>query len=314
MSQVMLCDLSQAPTVSLALSSPGHRPSAVTRGQCKTRQAFDDTVTRFLAERQNPALIGAAFSARGWEQTDGLHLVGVDFTIDRDSIRSLVGIQRVNFLNNFVARALAVPGLDPDDCARICGGAVTNEHAIAVLGPHHGLGLAALVSDGMGGWTALHGEGGHSDLPVKTEREWRIAEAIRQRNGYVSRESGISVSGLMDIWHALHVINAETAPVLSSQDIIDAARGGNTRAREAIDVMTAWLGAMASDVALIMGTSGGVYLTGALLDMIGDLFDPEVFTTRYLDKGPRSGYVADIPVFRTRAADMELAGLATLYD
>ena len=75
--------------------------------------------------------------------------------------------------------------------------------------------------------------------------------------------------------------------------------------------ITHWLNALA---VLIMGTSGGVYLTGALLDMIGDLFDPEVFTKRYLDKGPRSGYVADIPVFRTRAADMELAGLATLYD
>lgn len=314
MTEVLLCDLSLAPTISLALSSPGRRPGAVSRGQCTTRQAFDDTVTGFLADHQNPGLIGAALSARGWEQTDGLHLVGVDFTLDRESIRSLLGIQRVNFLNNFVARALAVPGLGRDDRIQICGGEITNEHAIAVLGPHHGLGLAALVSDGMGGWTALHGEGGHSDLPVKTEREWRIAEAIREKNGYVSRESGISVSGLADIWHALHVIAGVPVPALSSHEIIEAARGGSARAREAIDVMTAWLGAMASDVALIMGTSGGVYLTGALLDMIGDLFDAAVFTQRYLDKGPRSGYVADIPVFRTRAADMELAGLATLYD
>ena len=314
MNQVLLCDLSLAPTISLALSSPGHRPGAVTRGHCPTRQAFEDAVTRFLADQGNPGLIGAALSARGWEQTDGLHLVGLDFVIDRDAIRSLVGVQRVNFLNNFVARALAVPGLRRDDKVRICGGEITDEHAVAVLGPHHGLGLAALVSDGVGGWTALHGEGGHSDLPVKTEREWRIAEAIRVKNGYVSRESGISVSGLKDIWHALHTIDGETPPPLSPEEIIEAARGGAARAREAIDVMTSWLAAMASDVALIMGTSGGVYLTGALLDMIDDLFDKERFTARYLDKGPRSGYVADIPVFRTLAADMELAGLATLYD
>ena len=36
-----------------------------------------------------------------------------------------------------------------------------------------------------------------------------------------------------------------------------------------------------------------------------------VFT---LDKGRLSGYVAEIPVFRATAQDMEVIGLATLFD
>lgn len=314
MSEVLLCDLSLAPNVALALTAPGRRPADVTRNRCTTRAEFDDAVTHFLDDHQRPGLIGAALSARGWEQHDGLHLIGVDYQLDRDMIRDLAGVQRVNVLNNFVARALAVPHLRRDERVQISGGTVNDDHAIAVLGPHFGLGLAALVSDGFGGWTALHGDGGHSDLPVKTEREWRLVEAIRARTGYVSRESGISVAGLMDIWHALHAVAGMSAETMTAPEIIASARAGHPVAREAIDVLTEWLGAMASDVALIMGASGGVYLTGALLDMIGDLFNAEKFTARYLDKGSRSDYVREIPVFRTQAAEMEMAGLATLYD
>ncbi|MBW8880160.1 MAG: glucokinase [Asticcacaulis sp.] len=311
--QVLLCDLSLAPRVGLALATPGRRPDATTRFTCPDTDTFDDEVRRFLGERQDPALIGAAMSARGWEQNNELYLVGVDFRLDRDHVRSLLGVQRVNFVNNFVARALAVPQLRAHEKVHICGNDNPQEHVLAVLGPHHGLGLAGLASDGMGGWMALHGEGGHSDMPIKGEREWRLIEAIRQKTGYVSRESCISVNGLIDIWDALHAIAGEPAKAATPADIIAAARDGNPRAIETIDAMTTWLGAMSSDVALIMGASG-IYLTGALLDMIGDLFNTELFAARYLDKGPLSNYAANIPVFRTQAADMEISGLATLYD
>ncbi len=311
---VLLCDLSLAPDITVALACVGERIETIGRFPCINRLQFDGHMRDFLNANGNPPLQGAAFSARGWEQHDGLHLVGVDFTIDRAAVRELLDVQRVNFVNNFVARALAVPRLKRSEKLQVSGGEVNDHHAITVLGPHYGLGLAALVSDGADGWTALHGEGGHSDLPVKTEAEWRLVEAIRARTGYVSRESVISVNGLTDIYLALHAVAGETCDRRTSSQIIAAARQGDARSREAIDYMTGWLAAMASDMALIMGASGGVYLTGALLDMVGDLFDVEAFRQRYLDKGPRSGYVAEIPVFRTLAPDMELKGLATLFE
>ena len=63
-----------------------------------------------------------------------------------------------------------------------------------------------------------------------------------------------------------------------------------------------------------MDARTGIYLTGALLDMVGDLFDVDIFTRRFLDKGPLTDFVRDIPIYRTQLPDMELAGLATLYD
>ena len=310
---VLLCDLSLAPAVSLAVTRNGSRPEQVRRYSCATRDAFDEAVKTYIDDIGEGAPEAVAMSGRGWQDRERLYLQGVDFELSRDDLRALTGVQRVNFLNNFVARALAVPRMSRQDRYAIVAGQSNDDSVIAVLGPHYGLGLAALVSDGVGGWMALHGEGGHSDLPVKTEHEWRLVEAMRAKTGYVSRESGISVNGLADIWAALHVLAGESAKALTAAEIIAEARAGNPRAIEAIDTMTAWLGAMASDVVLIMGANA-VYLTGALLDMMGDLFNAEIFRACYLDKGPRTAYITAVPVFRTRATDMELAGLATLFE
>jgi len=311
---VLLCDMSLAPVLTLATTRDGSRPENIRRETCATRAEFDDAIRHYITEVFDGGPTAVGLSARGWSTRDKLFLLGVDFELSRDDIRGLAGVQRVNVVNNFVARALAVPHLRRSERHEILGGAASDDSAIAVLGPHYGLGLASLVPDGVGGWTALHGEGGHSDLPVRTEREWRLSEAMRTRTGYVSRETGISVAGLAEIWHALHAVAGEVAPPMDAAAVIAAARAGTPRAREAIEVMTQWLAGMAADVALIMGADGGVYLTGALLDMIGDLFDEDIFRARYLDKGPRSNYVSAVSVFRTKAADMELAGLATLYE
>ena len=63
-----------------------------------------------------------------------------------------------------------------------------------------------------------------------------------------------------------------------------------------------------------LGARGGVYLAGDLIDMIGDLFDVDAFVKRYSDKGRLSDYVGEIPGFKATARDMEVIGLATLFD
>ena len=312
---VLLCDLSLAPVMGLALASAGERPRNIAYVDCTTRAAFDAAILSFLDAQGSPDLRAVGIAARGWEDQTGLHPVGLGFSIARDDVRALLGVKRVNFVNNFVARALAVPRLTRDERIEILPGNGGDEHALAVLGPHHGLGLASMISDGMGGWVALHGEGGHSDMPAKNGYEWQVIEAVRGKTGYVSRETVMSVAGVTAVWQAVHTVAGEPEPeALPPAAIVDAARSGHARAKETIGLMTVWLAGMAADVALIVGATSGVYLTGALLDIIGDQFDYDAFRARFLDKGPRSEYVAGIPVYRTAAEGLELRGLATLFD
>ncbi|ESQ75810.1 glucokinase [Asticcacaulis sp. AC402] len=311
---LLLCDFAIGAEVEMALTRPGVRPPEATPYSCPDRASFDDALLDFLGQNGHPHLIGVAISSRGWERKGVLQLPHEGMSIVRDDIRALLGVQRVNLVNNFVARALAIPRLKPNEVEKICGDDAMDEQVIAVLGPHHGLGLAALAPDGAGSWTAIPCEGGHSDLPVTTDREWQVRNMMAKHHGHVARESAISLEGLVQVWQALSELEGDEVVRKAPEEIVALASIGDPRAQEAVRLSMGWLAAMASDVGLILGARGGIYLTGDLMDLIGDLFDADAFCERYTDKGRLSRYVAEIPVFKTLANQLEIIGLATLFD
>ncbi|MEI9903829.1 MAG: glucokinase [Asticcacaulis sp.] len=295
---ILLCDFAIGASVKLALTTPGARPPASTSYSCQGRKAFDDALLDFLSQQGRPKLLGAAISSRGYERHGVLELPQEGLRVARDEVRELLDVRRVNIVNNFVARALAIPRLRPDEVQKICGETAPDEQVIAVLGPHHGLGLAALAPDGAGSWTAIPCEGGHSDLPVTAEREWQVLKALHSKHGHVAREYVLSLDGLAELWQALAAIDGDEPVATEAREIIAKASIGDPRSAEAVTLCVGWLAAMASDVGLIMGARGGIYLTGELMDLLGDarLFDSAAFTRRYTDKGRLSGYVSEIPV------------------
>ncbi len=312
---VLLCDISNGTDLKLAIGHRGERPGTAEHCPCTSLDDFKSAITKFLAARGNPRLAGAAISAAGWEKGGVVKLPNHGFSIDRNDMRQFLDVQRVNLVNDFVAKALAVPRLHDEEREKICGADPLEEQVIAVIGPHNGLGVSALAPDGMGNWTAMPTEGGHSDLPPTSDLEDEVLKVLIDKYGHVSRERVISIPGLRDIWRALAVIDGEDGDATpSARDIIASARAGDERGCKTIELSMGWFAAFASDVALILGARGGVYLSGDLLDMIGPLFDVDAFVRRYGDKGRLSDYVAEIPVFRTTAPDIEIIGLATLFD
>jgi len=314
MNHVLLCDFSFGSYMKLALGTPGLRPGEPSLYAVGSKKDFDEAIADFMSAHGNPRLIGAAIASRGWERRGKIQLPEKGLAFDRDDLRQLLGIQRVNLVNNFVARALAIPHLRPEERIKVCGGEAMEEQVIAVLGPHFGLGQAALAPDGMGGWTAIPCEGGHSDLPVVTDREWEVFKVLQRRHGHVPREFVISFAGLVELFKALSEIHGSDAQATTAEEVMALANIGDPLAVEAISMCSAWLAAMASDVALILGARGGIYLTGDLMDLMAEVFDAEAFCRRYSDKGRLSHFIEEIPVYRTQAKDLEIVGLQTLFD
>jgi glucokinase len=312
--QVLVCDFSKDARVTFALAEVGRRPAQAMTFTCSSRTDFDIALANFLADNGHPKLKGAAVSARRFEENGRLQRLEDGLEITREDLRETLDIQRVNLVNCFVARALAIPKLRRNERINICEGEPGEETVMLVLGPNYGLGNAALLSDGAGGWTALPGEGGHSSLAAKTEREWQVINGLRDLRGGVVRETAMSQQGFRDLWTILHALDDRTAPDLSPAEIVDHARSGDPIAREAISLITVWLADMAADISLIMSATSGIYLAGALMDVIGDTLDAETFATRFTDNPSFSGFLGRIPVWRTVVTDMELIGLATLFD
>ena len=213
--QVLVCDFSKDARVTFALAEVGRRPSMAVTFICTSRADFDDALANFLKDHGQPKLKGAAVSARRFEENGRLHRLEDGVEVTRENLRTTLDIQRVNLVNNFVARALAIPKLRRNERIAVCEGQEGEETTMLILGPNYGLGNAALLSDGAGGWTALPGEGGHSSLAAKTEREWQVINGLRDLRGGVVRETAMSQQGFRDLWTILHALDDQTAPELS---------------------------------------------------------------------------------------------------
>lgn len=311
---ILLSDISHADYQKLALTRRGERPRETTHYVCRDLAEYKTAIRQFMEASDCDTLAGAAISAAGWEDHGVISLPNHGFTINRAEMREFLDVRRLNLVNDLVATALAVPRLEAFEREQICGGAPVEEQVIGVLGANLGLGQAALAPDGIGGWTAMPCEGGHTDLAAASDIEDDILRVLTRRFGHVSRERVVSVPGLGNIWGALAEIEKDTdARLPSAEEIVAAASAGEARAARTVALSMGWFAAMASDVALILGARGGVYLTGELLELVGDLFDSEAFVKRYRDKGRLSGYVSDVPLFKVTAHDTEVIGLATLF-
>ena len=79
-----------------------------------------------------------------------------------------------------------------------------------------------------------------------------------------------------------------------------------------IDVFSGMLGSMASDVALTLGATGGMYVGGGIVPRLGALFAQSKFRERFEDKGRMSDYVARIPTYVLTAENLAFHGISTL--
>lgn len=311
--KVLLGDLSSGSYVQLALADAGQRPAAVNTYACSSLEDFEGAIADFLAEHGNPQLLAGAFSTSGWDMDGQIDLVHFGFTLKSSRLAHLLNVSGVKLVNNFVAEALAIPILEPDERQHICGGDVPPGHVVAVIGPTMGLGGAFLSPNGHGGWVASHCEGGHSDFAPRTDLEIEILRVLMRKYGHVSREHAVSSKGLRQLWHCLCVIEGEGDEAPSIEEILALACIGDTRATKAIRLQTEIYAGVASDFALMTGARGGVYLSGSFMKTLGPLFDPAVFAARFYDKGRVSSYVREIPVYRITVPDSEILGISTLF-
>lgn len=313
-SWVLLSDLSNTATISLALVRPGGRPDATTQYPCDSLESFKRSVEDFLKLNDDPKLMGAAVSACGWETEAGISMPNHQFRLHRNDLRELLNIQRLHIVNDCVSRAMAVPRLYDTEVVKICGGEGDETLARAMIGAGTGLGMAGIITDEFNRATVLPCEGGHTDLAVTNDREQAVFDQLRKKYGHVSRERVASLQGLTEIYYALGLLDENTGQTLTAAEILTLAHKGDARAVETIDLCTGWLAAMASDVALMLGARGGIYLSGHLINHLEGLLNWQTFADRFTDKGRLRAFLEDIPVYITRVPDIELVGLTTLFE
>ncbi len=209
---------------------------------------------------------------------------------------------RVWLINDFVAQAFATRSPAGEKAETILEGKARSDAAVAVMGAGTGLGHAALVPDGRGGYVAVSSEKGHAAFPMTTPREARFQEFLAERTGrpYPQGDTVVSGSGIAAIHRFL------TGEELSPEEVT--ARFGDYP--ETLEWAARFYGRACRDYALTVLALGGLYIAGGLAARTPALVRHGAFTGEFRSSPTMAALLSRIPVFLITDQESGLWGAA----
>jgi glucokinase len=255
----------------------------------------------------------AAFAVAGPLLSDRVALTNNGWDFSAAETRAALGLERLMFLNDFTALALAVPELKDNERYQVGGGAALARSAIGVIGPGTGLGVSGLL------WTgdqclALQGEGGHATIPPVTEREMAVVTRMHRLYSHVSAERILSGDGLELLHRTLAQLDDLPPGELPAGEITRrACDGSDARCRDTVSMFCGLLGTVAGNLALTLNARGGVYIGGGIIPRLGEFFATSPFRSRFEAKGRYTTFLASIPVYVITAQYPALTGCVQAF-
>ena len=185
----------------------------------------------------------------------------------------------------------------PEHLIQFGGTAPVEGKPIAVYGAGTGLGVSHLVHVDQR-WVSLPGEGGHVDFAPNSEEEGIILEELRAEIGHVSAERVLSGPGLVNLYRAIVKSDGRLPENLQPKDVTERALADSCiDCRRALSLFCVIMGRFGGNLALTLGTFGGVYIAGGIVPRFLDFFTASGFRGAFEDKGRFRSYVQDIPVY-----------------
>lgn len=261
----------------------------------------------------------ASFSvASTAEYGDEINLTNADLRFSISELRRRFSMRRAKVVNDFTAAALGVVCLSDDSISLLHEGTADPDGPCAVIGPGTGLGVSGLLHTGEY-WLPLQGQGGHVSMGAQNERELVILNQVASVYGHVSAERYLSGTGIVDVYRAICTIeNAPVAYQLAEQITTAAMNKSCSICSEVMNLFCKYLGVVTGDLALGLGSTGGIYLAGGIVPKLGDFFVQSGFLANLHNKGRFSDFVADMPVKLVTGGEPALHGaynsLAPYYD
>ncbi len=249
-------------------------------------------VGAFLGDRRpDAAVIGAAGPVRG----DRVTMLNAGRIVDAAELRATFGFRSIRLVNDFEALAWALPALAPSDLRPLGPLPIPGEGTLAVVGPGTGFGTTALIRR-PGGDVAFATEGGHASIPAEDKRDEAIIRVLREQFGYVSIEHILTGWGLVNLYHAVGLVDGLVLRERTNADIVAHAVAGTCEASVAtLATFCAFLGSVAGNAALSFGAMGGVFIGGGVAPRFPDFLAASPFRARFEAKGRMRPYVEAIP-------------------
>ena len=258
----------------------------------------------------------ASFGVAGPVVGGRAQLTNVSWAVDGAELASILGIERVDLLNDLEAMAHSVTVLEGDELHFLQAGEAIETGNAALIAAGTGLG-EALLHNVAGRLIPSASEGGHADFAARTNREASLAAEITRNHGRARYEDVISGQGLLNIHGFTHGGTRCTAvpephdirqtPPLISQSAMEARCA---HCVEALSLFVSAYGAEAGNLALRAVATRGVWVGGGIAPAILPALRDGRFMSAFLAKAPLERLVARIPVAVILNAQAGLLGAA----
>ncbi|HWP18638.1 MAG TPA: glucokinase [Burkholderiaceae bacterium] len=243
---------------------------------------------------------------------DWVRMTNRDWAFSIQDAQHRLGLATLLVVNNFTALAMSLPRIGAEGREQVGGGEPQANGVIGLLGPGTGLGVSGLVPTG-DRWTTLATEGGHVSFSPADQRELRVLAYAWKTLPHVSAERLVSGPGLELIYEALTEGRTDVDRRLSTAQIVQRAIHKTCPwCVETVDCFCTMLGTVASNLALTLGATGGIYIGGGIVPRLGQVFLQSGFRERFESKGRFSGYVARIPTYVLTAENPAFHGVSSL--
>ena len=234
--------------------------------------------------------------------------INLPWAVSEDEVRSAIGHADGFLLNDLLANAWGISELGPDQFEELQPDGIGLGGNRAVCSAGTGLGIAGMVAIG-DRWQPFASEGGHIDYGPRGSHEDALLLYLREQHPdweHVSAERVVSGPGLVHIWEFV----TQTGRAQAGADLLAAMTAGNPgvaisqaalagsdpSADLALEMFVHAYGAQAGNLALVLLSTGGMYIGGGIAPQILPILRRGGFLKAFQAKGRYDGLLEKMAV------------------
>lgn len=244
-----------------------------------------------------------SIAAAGPVRNGKVKLTNLNWVLDVVQLRNELEVEEVLLLNDLEAKAYGLAMLSSEELLPVYAGNSHAEGNAGIIAPGTGLGEGGLYWDGET-FHPFATEGGHTDFGPRTELDIEFLRYLQQQFGHVSWERILSGPGIFNIYQFLRDVKGVDAPQWLHEKILadDHAQVIGEHMEEVdicaqtIHQFVRYLAMEASNLALKMKATGGLFIGGGITPKIWNEKTKAIFLEHFFQVGRLRALIEAVPV------------------
>ena len=226
----------------------------------------------------------------------------IPWDIDISTAGRDFGFKKCFLINDFIAQAFACFSPIAEAAERILPGTPAPDAVTAVIGAGTGLGKAAIMPDGKGGFIAIPSEGGHTNFPFVSAHEFQYQQFLlnERTDQYITGNTVVSGKGLSYLHHFLTGRKLEPSGVVDEFSLYP----------ETLEWASRFYARVCRNYVLETLAMAGLYIAGGVAARTPQLLTHSAFEKEFRSSDTLSGLLAKLPVYLIRDENSGLWGSA----